>query len=230
MMNIDYYFIFPDGTEKIIKIELDADSLEIKTEIPALMPDWVLISNCQCDICPLTNGNMIYCPIALNISVPIEFFKDYNSFDEVEVTVKTDIRDYYKRTTVQKSLSSLLGVYMVASGCPVMKKLKPMVRFHLPFASVEETITRVTGTYLLGQYFLNKQGKPADLELNNLIGFYKGIQNINMGIADRIRGIAGKDALNNAVICLDIFAKELPYAIEDELEDIKHLFSAYWDN
>ena len=39
--------------------------------------------------------------------------------------------------------------------------------------------------------------------------------------------VVGKDAVNNAVICLDMFAKELPYAIEDSWEELEELFSAY---
>ncbi len=140
----------------------------------------------------------------------------------------TGDRLYSKKTTVQRALGSLLGVYMAASGCPSMEKLKPMVRFHLPFATLEETVFRSVGAYLLGQYFLKKQGKQADLDLVELAGFYKGIQMVNWGITERLRGVVGKDAVNNAVICLDMFAKELPYAIEDSLKELQGLFSVYW--
>ena len=37
---------------------------------------------------------------------------------------------------------------MALSGCPVLEQLKPMARFHLPFASVEETIYRAASMYL----------------------------------------------------------------------------------
>ena len=52
---------------------------------------------------------------------------------------------------------------------------------------------------------------------------------VNRGIAERLQGVVGKDAVNNAVVCLDMFAKELPYAIEDGLEEMKGLFSVYWE-
>jgi hypothetical protein len=45
---------------------------------------------------------------------------------------------------------------------------------------------------------------------------------------ERLHGVVGKDAVNNAVICLDMFAKELPYAIEDSLEELEGLFRVYW--
>ena len=74
----------------------------------------------------------------------IHSFKDSISYEEVEVFITTKARTYMKRTTLQKGLSSLLGIYMVTSGCPTMEKLKPMVRYHLPFATEEETKYRVS--------------------------------------------------------------------------------------
>ena len=103
-----------------------------------------------------------------------------------------------------------------------------VVRFHLPFATVKETVFRSASTYLLDQYFLKKQGKQADLGLVELANFYKGIQMVNRGMWERLHGVVGKDAVNNAVICLDMFAKELPYAIEDSLEELEGLFRVYW--
>ena len=47
-------------------------------------------------------------------------------------------------------------------------------------------------------------------------------------MSEHLRGVVGKDAINNTVICLDMFAKELPYAIEDSLEELEGLFRVYW--
>ena len=109
-----------------------------------------------------------------------------------------------------------------------MEKLKPMVRFHLPFATIEETLFRSVSAYLLGQYYLKKEGKHADLDLVRLADFYKGTEMVNSGMAERLRRVVGKDAVNNAVICLDLFAKELPFAIRDGLEDLHGWFGVYW--
>lgn len=227
-MIINYNFTFDSGLEKSFLIELDNNDLEIVSKGSEVLPEWTLLSNYRCPGCSLNGAEYRYCPIAVNICEIIDFFKDRTSYDEVGVTVNTENRNFYKNTTIQNSLSSLLGIYMAASGCPSMAKLKPMVRFHLPFATVEETVFRSAGTYLLGQYFISKRGENADLGLINLARFYEDIQDVNRGIAERIRHVVGKDAVNNAVICLDMFAKELPYAIEDEMEDMKFLFKAYW--
>jgi hypothetical protein len=227
-MKINYHFTFEDGTRKAFKVNLDAESLNVIPSDNQAKPEWARLVNRRCQHCQLDENEVQYCPIAGNISDVVDFFKAYTSHDKVEVLVVTEDRVYGKKTTIQKALSSLLGVYMAASGCPSMEKLKPMVRFHLPFATPEETVFHSASAYLLGQYFLKKQGKQADIDLIELAGFYKGIQMVNRGITGRLRGVVGKDAVSNAVICLDMFAKELPYAIEDSLEELRGLFSVYW--
>jgi hypothetical protein len=147
------------------------------------------------------------------------------SFDEVEMEVITPERVVTKSTTVQRAISSLMGLIMATSGCPHMAFLKPMARFHLPFATEEETIVRAVSTYLLAQYFRHKQSKDVDMDLARLKNIYKEIQTVNVAMASRLRSVSEKDSTVNAVILLDILAKTLPYTIEDSLEEIQYLFS-----
>jgi hypothetical protein len=102
-----------------------------------------------------------------------------------------------------------------------------MARFHLPFASIEETVYRAASMYLLAQYFLRKQRQEADLELEGLAKIYYNIQLINEAMAERLRAISDRDSAANALILLDIYAKTLPYAIEDSLDGIRYLFAPY---
>jgi hypothetical protein len=81
--------------------------------------------------------------------------------------------------------------------------------------------------YLLSQYFIRKQGREADLELKGLVEIYRNIEIINEAIANRLRAISDKDSAINALILLDIYAKTLPYTVEDSLEEIRHLFTPY---
>jgi hypothetical protein len=118
----------------------------------------------------------------------------------------------------------MIGIYMVTSGCPILSNLKPMVRFHLPFASIEETIYRSASTYLLGQYFKMKKGLQPDWNLTGLAEIYKEIQKVNIGMAARIRSISPKDANINAIVELDVFAKELPDNIQEDLKRLAYLF------
>ena len=113
---------------------------------------------------------------------------------------------------------------MVTSDCPNMISLRPMVRFHLPFATIEETVFRSVSTYLLGQYFKHKNGEEADWDLDGLLENYETIQKVNYGMASRMRSAVDKDANLNALVVLDVFAKELPFSIQKSLEMLEYLF------
>lgn len=71
------------------------------------------------------------CPIAARVVDLVESFRDSVSYEEVTVTVETAERSFRSRTSLQKGLSGILGIYMVSSGCPVVNKLRPMVATHL---------------------------------------------------------------------------------------------------
>jgi hypothetical protein len=146
------------------------------------------------------------------------------SYDEVKMEVTTPERMVTKNTTAQRAVSSIMGLEMATSGCPRMAFLKPMARYHLPFATQEETIFRVVSTYLLEQYFRHKQAQSVDLDLENLKKIYAEIQIVNMAMTARLRATGVQDSAVNAVVLLDIYAKMLPYSIEDSLEEIRYLF------
>ena len=48
-------------------------------------------------------------------------------------------RSFTLQLGARQAIISPLGIYMVTSGCPIMNKLRPMVRFHPPFATIAET-------------------------------------------------------------------------------------------
>jgi len=128
-----YTFEFPDGTEKEFEVLLNAKTLELVTKKDLPKPAWTKLKYKQCEQCPLGDEHE-YCPVAVNLSALVESFKDSVSFESTNVRVQTNERIYEKKTSLQKGLSSIIGMYMVTSDCPVMDKLRPMVRFHLPFA------------------------------------------------------------------------------------------------
>jgi hypothetical protein len=117
---------------------------------------------------------------------------------------------------------------MVTSGCPIFEKLKPMVRFHLPFASIEETKYRAISMYLLAQYFLYQQGSQPDWDLKKLAEAYENIRVVNESFCKRLRTIEGKDANLNAVVVLDIFADSVNFSIDSRMvDDLDYLFKGY---
>lgn len=224
-LSYKYLFIFNDGQRYAINIDLDSKTLRYLPNESDLKPSsWTKLDHYKCHNCPLNSEEVPECPLALNLSSVVPKFSDLLSYDKVHIIVESQDRTYTKETTLQNALSALLGIYMVTSDCPNMSSLRPMVRFHLPFASMEETTFRSASTYLLGQYFKYKNGEEADWDLNGLIENYKKVQPVNTGMAQRMRSIVDKDANLNALVVLDVFAKELPYSIEKSLESLEYLF------
>lgn len=223
-IDFEYIFIFPDDKRNKFLIRLDSKTLNYIPDKKNKRFEWAKLENEKCKNCTLDSKTTPYCPISLNLLDILPTFVNANSFEKVNVIVKTHERTYSAKTSVQNGLSSMLGIYMVTSGCPIMSKLKPMVRHHLPFATVEETVFRAASAYLLGQYFKHKKGQKADLDLKGLIKIYNEIQKVNLGMADRLRSLRAKDANINALIILDVFAKELPSNIEQSLKLLEYLF------
>lgn len=227
-VTIQYYFTFPDGSQENIDLCLNAENLELlgpttRKEFPA----WTKLIFHQCLNCPLTPDTHPYCPVALNILNLVRRFDRFISYEEVHMVVITDERIVSQATTAQKALSSLMGVVIANSGCPHTTFFRPMARFHLPLASVEETIFRATSMYLLSQYFLKQEGRTADLDLNGLQRIYDDIHVVNRAMAERLRYASSTDLSANAVILLDLYAQAFPHAFSKTLHNIRHLFTPF---
>lgn len=226
-ISYNYIFRFMDGDAKTFEILLDANTLICTSPKPETYPDWARLNYNRCENCSLDESHTEFCPIALNIGTLVNTFADRSSYENVYVRVITRPRDISKNTTIEEGLSSLLGIYMVTSGCPAMEKLKPMVRYHLPFATIHESVVRMVSMYLLIQYFLKRKGKKPDWELANLSNIYEDVRLVNEGISARLRAAASKDANINAIAKLDYLASLLPFIITDTLEDIEESMSSY---
>ena len=221
-----YTFEFPDNTEKTFEVLLSAKTLELVTKNDLPKPAWTKLKYQQCEHCPLGDEHE-YCPVAVNLSALVESFKDSVSYESTNVRVQTNERIYEKKTTLQKGLSSIIGMYMVTSDCPVMDKLRPMVRFHLPFGSLEETVYRAASMYLTAQYLLMRKGKTPDWDLKKLVEIYKAVGHVNRGISNRLSSASEEDANMNAVVILSAYAEMVPFSIEHQLAELEYIFSEY---
>ncbi len=220
----EYIFNISGKENMRFNISLNPETLDYIPPEDDQKAAWAELKNEKCSNCPLNAAEHKYCPIALNLVNILPRFGDLFSYEETTVTVNTQSRSFKAETSMQRGLGSMLGIYMVSSGCPVMAKLKPMVRYHLPFASIEETIFRAASTYLLGQYFKHKKGLQADWSLKGLAAVYEEVQKVNAAMANRLRSVPAKDANINALIVLDVFAKEMPMNIEMSLQPLEYLF------
>jgi hypothetical protein len=224
---IEYCYTFQSGATHKFTIALDRATLAMQVDKRPDAPPWALLNNKKCEICPLDEKDHPWCPVALNVTDVVEQFKDMISYENVDVVVAIEDRTYSKATTLQLGLSSLIGIIMSTSGCPVMDYLKPMVRFHLPFASLTESVFRMASMYLMAQYFQKQDGLSPAWTLDGLSKIYAQVGLVNRDFALRLRDAAKKDANVNALVNLDCFAQMVPLAAEDVLREIKPYFSAY---
>ncbi len=226
-LHIYYRFQSSDGKEQTFNLILDAHTLAQTGPVTEPPAAWTQLEFHQCPNCPLKASEHPYCPVALNLQTLENGFADMWSYDELSMEVTMPERTVSGSTTAQKGASSLLGLMMATSGCPHTVHFKPMARFHLPLASEEDTIYRASSMYLLAQYYMNKDGQKAGLDLNGLLELYQQMRIINSSLAERLRTTSQKDTAINAVILLDLLAKTLPYCIDDNMSEIRYLFEPF---
>ena len=228
IMILDYEFRLRDGTQKRFTVHLRKPGLELIAPRHSILPDWTRLTHHQCPNCPLDPHKHPHCPIAANLADVIEAFRDCISVEEADITIRSESRAYFKHATVQYGVGSLMGVYMVVSGCPIMDRLRPMVYTHLPFSTVKETMFRAVSMYLLAQYFVSQQGKTPDWKLEKLVRIYEDIRQVNLSFSRRLLSINPKDASLNGLVGLDCFATVTAFSIErDSLQEIEALFEIY---
>lgn len=226
-LTIGYTFDFDSGETRSFTLNLDRSDLSFLSKERDDLPAWTSLANHRCGICPLDGDSVSHCPIAVNLVDVVEAFRDRLSYEQAVVSVTTDERTYVKSTTLQEGLSAVNGIIMATSGCPVMARLKPMVRFHLPFATLEETSFRMASLFLVAQYYRRRHGLPDDQSLSGLESIYAEVTEVNKCFANRLREATHKDASVNALVNLDCFAEMVPFAAEDMLQDIEPYFAAY---
>ena len=220
----NYIFILPEGRQIQMDIQLDSHHLNIIGNCPDALPEWAELDFHQCPHCPLSGTTHTHCPLAMNLVNIIKHLDILCSYHQVRVKVIMKNRTITQDTTIQKGVSSLMGLVIATSGCPHTTFFKPMARFHLPLADEEETISRAASMYLLSQYFLKNEGKPADFDLKGLMEIYDNMHTVNTTVAKRLRAASKTDSAVNAIILLDVFTYVLPFSIEAYLQEIKYLF------
>lgn len=222
---ITYNFSFgglrPDAEFRVL---LDKKTLLATHPEASREQEWTRLAFHQCPICPLRLDTARNCPIAFNISGLVDEFSEMISFEMVETHVHVPERSYYKRDSIQQGLRSILGIYLAASGCPHMNVLKPMVRFHLPFASPGESLYRHVTSYLMQQYYEHVDGRQPDLDLKGLKRKHDAVDEVNRGMIARVGGSAAGDANCNALLVLNVLGIILKDGIDERLEAFKYLY------
>jgi hypothetical protein len=229
-ITFDYHMRFQDGTEASFLIRLDPETLGIIHPEVFSPPEWTKLDFCRCPQCALDPAEHDRCPVAVSMAGLVDRFKDALSYRQVHVTVRTANRDYSNATTLQNALSSIAGILMTTSGCPILDRMRPMVATHLPFATPEETTYRTVSMYMFAQFTLNRYNLVPDWTLGHLIAYLKEVGEVNVAFCERLKAVPHKgDANVNALAILNSLASLTGITIEDmRLNRWETLFLRHW--
>jgi hypothetical protein len=227
-LRIRYRFDLPDGSQKTLEFSFDPTTFKLQNPPPEDPPFWTELKFNRCANCPLNERDHPHCPAALQMAAALEPLKALVSFDTVGVTVLQFERKVYAETSVQQAMSSVFGLIMATSGCPWTDRLRPMARFHVPFAGETETLYRSVSMYLLAQVLLPRETRGAAAGgFAALEDLYRNLHVVNRDMSRRLGAAATTDPARNALALLDSFTLLLPAALERSLDELQPLFTGW---
>jgi hypothetical protein len=112
---------------------------------------------------------------------------------------------------------------MASSSCPHLEWLRPLARFHLPFASVDETLFRVLSLQLLSEFFAKERREVKD-SAQTIKNRYKSLEILNHAFIKRIRTYCSGDADKNAIAALDIWVQTFELHHDTDFKALKEYF------
>lgn len=212
---VSYLFRLANGGEHRFDVDLDRPAAQAADGLPG----WTALAQNACPHCPLHKAAGAVCPAAADLVPVVKRFSALASIEGAEVRVITDVREVRKRTDVQTALSGLMGLILATSGCPILRRLRPLAQTHLPFLTETEMVYRMAAMQLLGCFL---RGEPASFD--GLHHFFDDLDTLDKAFADRLRTAAEKDASLNALMVLHARAMIASLSIDQELERIRGWF------
>jgi hypothetical protein len=221
---IRYRIELPNGTQQVFDFQFDEQDFRLRNAPPPNPPFWTQLDYNKCANCPLDVRDNPHCPPALHMVDTVERLATLVSFDIVSVTVTMPERTMHAEVSAQQAMSSILGLIMATSGCPWTGLLRPMARFHLPFASELETVYRSLTMYLLAKELADA---PARGGFESLQSLYETLHVVNRDMSRRLGAATRSDPARNALALLDSYSTLLPAAIEGSLAELRPLFDSW---
>lgn len=220
---VTYRFLREAHPAQEVVVRIDPVTLRSDIGAEPPYPDWTRMDASACEGCIWAESE--HCPIALRLIRPLQLFGDAISYEPVTVEVETQERHYRQELDMQQGLSSLFGLLMATSGCPAMATFRPMARYHLPFATFEETFFRISGTYLLRELLNGAEDINRDSVIAGLNRIYAQVARVNAGVMQRLRSTGSEmaDSSPNAVALLSAFSGLVPLTAESQLREIAQL-------
>jgi len=224
---IEYRIKFAASRTEVFKFELHGSTFDLVKREVRDPPRWTKLTFNQCSHCPLNDRDHSHCPAALQLCDIVERFHDTRSIDKVELEVVTEERRVIQTLDIQRAISSMLDLILPICGCPKTAHFKPLACFHLPLASEEETVFRVTGMYLLAQYFLSQMSSRGRISLEGLIDIFTDLHILHKALASRLQSVTQSDSVKNAFALVDVYSVLVPSLIEDQLVEMRGFFESY---
>lgn len=197
-----------------------SDKEERSSQPQSTPSNWAALENNKCRHCPLDSATHPLCPIAQNMAPLMQPFSERLSYERVKVQVRDPRRQYFKETDLQDGLQSIFGLIMATSDCPHMSFLRPLAKFHLPFATLEETVVRMVSIYLLRLHVREAMGETVEFGLSELEALYEKVNIVNEGIVMRLRALQMRDSSHNGIMILASLATLLPWELSGDLSKL----------
>lgn len=216
---IEYVMEFANAPT--VRLTVDLERRSASSRRSEQRPEWTRLEFRKCTNCPLKPPEHPCCPVAADIEPALDAFRSVISHARARVTVLTPARTYFKDTDVQEALRSYLGLVMSTSECPYFSKLRGMAHLHLPFATVNETVFRTVGAYLIQQYYVQNNGGSPDWRLEGLKLFFSELQEVNRCFKARVDAASDQDANMNAAASLVYLAMSVSFSLEENLLELE---------
>lgn len=212
-----YLFHLENGAEYRFDVRIDRPTATAQ----AGLPGWTALEQNRCPHCPLPKAPGAVCPAAADLAPIVSRFSALASFERAEVRVISPEREVRKQTDIQTALSGLMGLILASSGCPILRRLRPLAQTHLPFTPQSEALYRVAAMHLFGCFL---RGEPASLD--GLRHFFDDLDALDQAFAERLRVAAEKDASLNALLMLHAQALMVSLSLDEGLKQIRRWFDA----
>jgi hypothetical protein len=226
-INIAYRITGPNEHTETFRVKLDHDTLTPLETLPGDLPAWTALDFHQCGNCPLSPDTTPHCPLAARLVPVIDRLGDLHSTDSVKVEVRTEERTVLGQVQAQEAISSLMGLLIAVSGCPHTAFFRPIARYHLPLASLEESLYRALCTYAMAQHIRHRRGQSVDWAWEGLEERYLQVQIVNQSLASRLRYACRNDSTVNALIMLDMLNLTLPEMSKEVDKRFETMFEAF---
>lgn len=220
-MAVEYRITLDDEHAFSYKVQIERGVLA--TDRASTASDWTRLDYHKCTNCPLKSSEHANCPAAVDLQSVVEDFKGLPAFRKAWTHVRTDEREYSKLVNLEVAMRSLLGVIMATSGCPILSRLKPMARNHLPFASDSEFVLRTVSMYVLRELFKQREGQQPDWELKALTRDFAELQLVNQALWHRIHDVCAGDTNLKAFLSFFSMASSMTYSLDAQLEKVRPL-------